>query len=212
MVAIQLDAAGKKFERRWIFRGVNLSISQGESLVITGYNGSGKSTLLQLISGFMNPSEGTVSFTSNGKHVEADNWHTYITCVTPVLELPEDLSFRENIDFFRSFKGFSDDFSDQTIANLTQLEGQLDRPVRHFSSGMKQRVKLGLALLSSAPVVLLDEPVANLDQPGTEWFSKMAAAYCADKLLVICSNRQPVEMALCKRHFDLSEHISTASK
>ncbi len=211
MVAIQLDAAGKKFERRWIFRGVTISVSQGESLVITGYNGSGKSTLLQLFSGFMNPSEGSVSFTNNGKLVAADDWHTFITCVTPVLELPDDLTFRENIDFFRSFKGFAQDFSEETIADLTQLKGQLDRPVRHFSSGMKQRVKLGLAFLSSAPVVLLDEPVANLDQPGTEWFSEMAARYCNDKLLIICSNRQPVEMALCNRHFDLSEHIASTN-
>lgn len=210
MIEIRLDSIGKKFESRWIFRRLSLEFKQGDSVVITGFNGSGKSTLLQIISGYQSPSEGKMHCSKDGTVIPIEDWYKEITCVTPLLELPEDLSFRENITFFKQFKPLQVDFSDEKLANLTQLNGFLDQPIRTFSSGMKQRVKLMLSLLSASPVVLLDEPLSNLDRPGIDWFTEQMHTFIKDRLLIICSNHQEEEMRLCKTHFDLSEFIAAS--
>jgi ABC-type multidrug transport system ATPase subunit len=211
MITIELNSIGKKFEGRWIFRNINLSFKQGDAIAITGYNGSGKSTLLQIISGYQSPSEGALFCTLNGKEIDINEWYHQIACVTPLLEMPEELTLRENIAFFRSFKPLQEDFSAQILADLAQLSDYLDKPLKYFSSGMKQRAKLSLAILSDASVLLLDEPLSNLDRPGVEWFLSLMKKYAESKILIICSNKQPEEMALCNSEFDVSDHYESTN-
>lgn len=208
---ILLDAAGKKFQGQWLFRQLNLEIHAGDSLAITGFNGSGKSTLLQIIAGYQSLSEGSIQYSAKGTSVDAEDWYKHIACATPLLELPEELSFCEVIQFFQSFKALRAGISAEKVADLAQLNTALHKPVKHFSSGMKQRAKISLALLSEAEVLLLDEPLANLDKPGVQWFQQLLKAERNDRTLIICSNHQSEETQLCERHFDLSEHVQSSN-
>jgi ABC-type multidrug transport system ATPase subunit len=69
---------------------------------------------------------------------------------------------------------------------------------------MKQRVRLLFALNADVPVVLLDEPVSNLDRTGIEWFHRIVKELPQETLLIICSNHVPEELELCTRQIDLS--------
>ena len=77
------------------------------------------------------------------------------------------------------------------------------KAIKYFSSGMKQRLKLGLAFFSDTPVLMLDEPTTNLDAQGFEWYQNHVLEYSRDRLLIICSN-QPQEYAFCRNLIDLS--------
>jgi ABC-type multidrug transport system ATPase subunit len=205
MVNIRLNGVGKRFEGQWIFRDIDLELKNNEHLAVTGYNGSGKSTFLQLIAAFQTQTTGNIDFTVAGKQILAGDWYKYISCGAPYLDLPDDLTFRENIEFFASFKPIQKNLSVDAIAEITQLESSVDKRVRHFSSGMKQRLRLALAVLADVPVLLLDEPLSNLDQKGVDWYTNLIKDFAMQKLVVVCSNNQAEEIFFCERSININD-------
>lgn len=77
--------------------------------------------------------------------------------------------------------------------------------ISQFSSGMKQRLKLGLALLSEVPVVLLDEPTSNLDRKGIEWYQDLIDKFGQNRILIVCSN-EPREYEFCQQKIVLEDY------
>lgn len=202
-ISIELHEAGKKYLRQWLFRKLSLHLQAGDRLAITGLNGSGKSTLLQILAGYVSLSEGKVLFTDNGKAIDPQDWYQHIAAATPYMELPEELSLRENLEFFAAHKKLR--FANHLLcASIASLENYLDRPVKFFSSGMKQRLKLIMALSADVPLLILDEPVSNLDQNGVLWFRDLVSKLPKDIILVICSNHVEQETSLCTRIVNLS--------
>lgn len=86
-----------------------------------------------------------------------------------------------------------------------------NRLIRHFSSGMKQRVKLGLACFSESKLLLLDEPTTNLDQAGVEWYEGVVNETSSNRLVIICSNLER-EYRFCKRHINIVDYKPTLEK
>jgi ABC-type multidrug transport system ATPase subunit len=86
------------------------------------------------------------------------------------------------------------------------LEKQLDKPVRNFSSGMKQRLKLALAILSDTALLLLDEPGSNLDTEGLAWFRGLLMEHLEGRTLVVASNRQAEETFACTETIEVEGH------
>jgi len=80
---------------------------------------------------------------------------------------------------------------------MLDFKNEENKPIRLFSSGMKQRVKLILAFLSDTPVLLLDEPTTNLDQAGIDWFLNLINEFSKKRTLIICSNLQHIETGFC---------------
>lgn len=76
------------------------------------------------------------------------------------------------------------------------LKGALNKQIRYYSSGMKQRVKLAQAIFCNAGVVLLDEPTTNLDSQGIDLYHRLVAQFCANRLVIVSSN-DPVEYSFC---------------
>ncbi len=198
---IILENLGKRYNQNWIFKGLNWSVASGQSLAILGNNGSGKSTLLQMILGSQTCSEGKVVFKNNHQEIPEDQVFNQCSIAAPYLDLYEELSFAENIEFAHRFFPYS--FTAKEIIQLTKLESAKDRQLKFFSSGMKQRVKLALAILSSKPVVLLDEPCSNLDAEGMEWYNQMVKDYLQNKLIIVSSNSDPMEMGFCQQTIDI---------
>lgn len=181
---IDLQNLGKRFNREWIFRGVNYSFSSGMAYAITGHNGSGKSTLLQVIAGATQMSEGAVKY----ENIEAENAFTQIGFAAPYLELIEEMTMREFLRFHFSFKPILNGMSFEEMATHLSLQFALDKQIRYFSSGMKQRLKLAQAIFADVPVVLLDEPCTNLDEAGIALYKQLIAQYCQHRLVIVCSN------------------------
>lgn len=200
---IKVKDTGKKFISEWIFRGVNFELNSGQSYTFVGPNGSGKSTLIQLLMGNIPASEGTIQYWLNAKELEIDEWYRHIVLAAPYLELIEEFTLRELIMFHQKFKTLKNGMNAADFENFVQLSHARNKVIRHFSSGMKQRVKLGLAFLSEAPVVFLDEPTSNLDAAGTRWYLDHVTAM-ADAQLVILGSNQPQEYEFCKNIISVS--------
>lgn len=182
---IILDNIGKKFGRSWLFQGISTTIPSNQLTAITGRNGSGKSTLLQLLMGYQVPSKGTIQWL-NPKPIEPATVHQYLSFVAPYLELPEELTLQEFLQFHFKFKKAAIPHSEMIIR--ASLQNGLDKQLRHFSSGMKQRVKLMAAFYADTPLLLLDEPTSNLDTAGIEWYQFELATQLNQRTILVASN------------------------
>ncbi|MES2559433.1 MAG: ATP-binding cassette domain-containing protein [Bacteroidota bacterium] len=190
MVAIELKSIGKKFNRNWLFKEVNLHFAANKSYALTGFNGSGKSTLLQLIYGYQVPSAGSVEYTEVGETIAPEAVYKHISFVAPYVELPEELSLLEVLQFHFSFKVKSSAVSNGEMIAAAGLQGSEHKQIRYFSSGMKQRLKLMLAFYTQCDVLLLDEPCSNLDEGGIDWYRKMMLEQKGKRTILIASNQQ----------------------
>lgn len=204
MLKIQLHEASKRFQYEWIFKNLNLQLSQGDSLAITGGNGSGKSTLLKCISGVIPISSGKISFESDGIIIPDSEFYKFLAISAPYLELPEEFNLLELINFHFKFKSPLNQIEPKELIEILYLDQHITKPVSHFSSGMKQRLKLGLALFSEVPLILLDEPTSNLDRKGIVWYSEMISTYQNNRTLIVCSN-EPREYEFCLQKLALED-------
>jgi ABC-type multidrug transport system ATPase subunit len=189
---IVLRGLGKKFNREWIFKGINKSITTGKPLAITGPNGSGKSTLMLILSGWTLPSNGDVSYIHTDKHINVDQIYQNIDFIAPYTELVEELTLDEFLKFHFRFKTLIPGIRIENIIQKIRLEGDEGKYIRNFSSGMKQRLKLALGLYSTCPVLLLDEPTTNLDIANKNWYDSEITGILENKIVIIASN-QPKE-------------------
>lgn len=202
-MTIELSNVGKRFRREWIFRGVDLRLESGQSYTFVGPNGSGKSTLLQVISGVMPITEGQIRYVRESQSMDADDWFRHLVIASPYLELIEELTLLELLQFHQSFKPFRNGLTPEQITERMGLAHARHKEIRAFSSGMKQRVKLALAFFSEASVVLLDEPTSNLDRQGVAWYQEHVRKLSA-QLLLIASN-QPEEYDFCPNVLDVMQ-------
>lgn len=193
---IVLDNIGRRFNREWIFRNVNYTFESGNTYAILGANGSGKSTLLQVISGSLTSSEGTVNYLGNSSSVDIESVFRELSLAAPYLDLIEEFSLSEHIDFHFQFKKYRDGYDKKTLISLLNLQPSEHKALKNFSSGMKQRVKLALAFCADTKVLLLDEPTSNLDQQGVEWYLSLIKQFSTDRLVIVCSNQEH-EYAFC---------------
>jgi ABC-type multidrug transport system ATPase subunit len=205
MLKIHLDKASKRFQYEWIFKNLSLQLKSGDALAVTGGNGSGKSTLLKCISGAIPITSGQIAFDYQDKVVPESDWYKHISLAAPYLELPEEFTLEELIHFHFQFKKPLRGILPNELINLLYLDQHASKPVAQFSSGMKQRLKLGLAFFSEVPLVLLDEPTSNLDKKGISWYNELVKTYQESRILVVCSN-EPREYDFCTQKIALEDY------
>ena len=195
-MTICLSDAGKRFNRDWIFRHFNYTFETGQSYAITGPNGSGKSTLLQVLSGGMYINEGRVEYgvgsqemgVSNAAIISAENIYRNVSIAAPYLEVVEEMTLTEFLDFHHGFKPFLTGITTDLIIAAIGLEKAVNKQIRYYSSGMKQRVKLAQCIFSDTPIILLDEPCTNLDVAGMQLYNQLIADYCQKRMVIVSSN------------------------
>jgi len=196
---------GKKFRNEWIFKSVNLHFQVGASYTFTGSNGSGKSTFLQILSGFIPASEGKILASKNQQTLELEHLYSEISMAAPYLELIEEFTLEELLQFHIQFKPLIQSYSIKDFIEFIELPKAKQKAIKHFSSGMKQRVKLGLAFWSDTPIIMLDEPSSNLDAKATSWYLENVQKYAQNRMLFICSN-QPNEYEFCPNVYNIQDY------
>jgi len=201
---IRLQQAGKRYNRDWIFKNLDYEFTTG-SYAITGNNGSGKSTLLQTVGGYISPSKGDVSYTFNGVEIASENIFNYLSIATPYLDMIEEMTASELIHFQGTFKPYKQGISIDKILDTCGLKLAANKQIRYFSSGMKQRLKLGLAFFADTPLLLLDEPCTNLDKTGINIYLNLIAEYCDNRLMIVCSNDEQ-EIAFCNHRLSIMDY------
>lgn len=202
---ISLSDAGKRFNRDWIFRHVNYQFKSGKSYAITGPNGSGKSTLLQVLSGATILNEGKVQYAMNNVQCPDDEIYRKVSLCAPYLELIEEMTLLEFLRFHFGFKSLLPGVNFANIIDATGLEKAVNKQIRYYSSGMKQRVKLAQCIFSDTAIVLLDEPCTNLDAAGVELYHSLIKEHCGNRLVVVSSNDE-VEYSFCTEKINISDY------
>lgn len=203
MIGIELSDVGKRFNRDWIFRHWSGEFTPHSSYVITGGNGSGKSTALRVMLGYAPTSEGKVEYRHNGRLIPQADVYRHFSFCSPYLELYEELTLDEMARFHFSLKPALPGIDLKHFADHIQLGKARQKAVKFFSSGMKQRLRLGLALYSDTAGVFLDEPVSNLDRAGIDWYKATVGELKRDRLIVVASNMQQEEYFFCEEQIEV---------
>jgi ABC-type multidrug transport system ATPase subunit len=175
---------------------------------VLGPNGAGKSTLLSILAGQLLPTTGQVHYTLGGRPLPVAEVPRQLAYCAPYLDLPEDFTLLELLAFHTRLKPLQPGLTAAGLVELMYLEKARHQPVREFSSGMKQRLKLGLALYAATPLLLLDEPTTNLDATGTAWYLEHVARVRTVERLVIVSSNVPAEYTFCEEQVRITDFQS----
>ncbi len=202
---IQLEHIGKKFNTEWIFRDLSFVFEENSASAILGRNGSGKSTLLQVVAGNLHPTEGRVTYINKGVRISGDDIFHHLSLVAPYMELIEDFTLKEMLGFHFSFKQYLPGHDIGSVTELLEFPSMKHKHIRQFSSGMKQRVKLVLAILSDVPMILLDEPTMNLDKPGISWYLDLIGKFALNRTIIVCSNLHQTESAFASKSLQIED-------
>ena len=201
MIQISLQDAGKRFNKDWIFKDLNCQFEMGQHYALIGNNGSGKSTLLQIISGYATLSKGKIDWSE----YDATTIFQQVSLAAPYLELIEEFTTLEQIEFHEKFKPLRKDLSTANMIEMIGLTAATHKQIRYYSSGMKQRLKLALAIFSETPILLLDEPCSNLDKEGYALYHELIQKYALHKLIIVGSN-DTQEYDFCTKYINLLDY------
>jgi ABC-type multidrug transport system ATPase subunit len=195
-MTIRIQGLTKRFGRVTALENLHLEVARGEMLLLLGANGAGKSTLLRCILGIL-PYEGSIEVEGLDPLTRGREVRSRIGYMPQSGGIYPDLSVREALRFFSQLRGASFEHA-RGLLEEARLSHAMDARVGDLSGGMAQRLGFALALLSSPPVLLLDEPTASLDEESrNRLLRKLAALKDAGTTIVLSthSRRRPLDIA-----------------
>ena len=201
-----LSNLSKTFNRELLFKQLNAALAPNSATAITGRNGSGKSTLLKIIAGLQLPSEGSAVLRINNKAVATEEHYQYLSFAAPYIELIEEYTLQEMLSFYFKLKPLSPTVALDQLPDLLLLPKAKHKEIRSFSSGMKQRLKLGLAFFTETPLMMLDEPTSHLDEEGKKWFRTNLQLVQNQRTIIIASNEEE-EIESCTERIHISDYL-----
>ena len=162
---IEIKKLTKQADNKLILRGIDLSITQGETVAILGANGAGKSTLLKVLATLIKPASGLVKINGldlKNDHIEVKKMFGYLPHSSLLYDHYTPL---ENLVFFGNLYGVKDvENRARKLVNEVGLSFFINEPVKNFSRGMIQRIAIARAIIHEPKIMLLDEPHTGLDQ------------------------------------------------
>jgi len=201
---VELQEVTHSFGGEDVLSRLSLVIQHGESWAITGGNGSGKTTVLRCLSGLIRPRKGRVVWLgSDEEPIHSGKWSSLWSYAAPYMELPEELSMAEELRLQEDQRGLLDGMSRQQLIERSGLGHAVNRPIKGFSSGMKQRLRLLLAYCTDSKIIFLDEPTSNLDRAAMAWMIELDDSLRTDRTLIVGSNHIESELGLCTKMIEL---------
>ena len=176
---LAVEGLGKRFGLTWVFRGLTFELGQGDALIVLGRNGVGKSTLLKAVAGLVTPTEGTVKL-PDGEFRRVLGLSGLEQSLYPFLTVREHLALGGDL---RCCEPRTDE-----LMETIDLAYAADVFAAKLSTGMKARLKLGLAIQARPKLLLLDEPAAGMDDAGRELVSKICREQRERGALVLATN------------------------
>lgn len=179
---------GKRYGSRWLYRGIEIQLEKGHCLAVLGRNGSGKSTLLKSLVGLVSPSEGKVSITG------AIGYSSIDLAVYPALTATEHLELTADL---RQCECRSSELLSQV-----GLDAPDDQLAMEFSTGMRARLKLAMAIQAKPDVLVLDEPGAGLDEVGRKLVEDVIELQLTTGAVVLATN-DPLERRFATHQLEI---------
>ena len=200
-ICCTISQLGHGYGGRRLFESLDAVAKSGCIHLVSGANGSGKSTFLRILSGALEPEKGRLQYQVNGKQLSQDDIWKEIALVAPYQELPEEFSTAELMEFQMQLTGTSaNNQSYRSLAGYFGLSEVLHKPIREFSTGMKQKARFVLALGTGRRIWLLDEPGSNLDASSVSLLHAFLQQSCRENLIILASN-DARELALGEKLF-----------
>ena len=196
---LSFEGLRRSFGRLRVLRGVSGRVASHELLLVSGPNGCGKSTLLRCLAGLMAPQQGTIECRVGGESLGVAGRRLAVGFVSPDLELYPELTTLENLEFFARLRGVD---PGRGAELLDEIGLPHDRATGALSSGMRQRLRWAWAILHRPAVLLLDEPLQNLDQPGRDDVTRLLSRHLETGLAVVASP-DPLELPHVASHLEL---------
>ena len=165
---ITTQSLTKEYDHKKVVNALDLIVPEGSVYGFLGPNGAGKSTTLKMLLGLVKPTDGQVRI--SGKILSPENRLEILRQTGSLIESPAyygHLSGRENLQIICKLKNVSENEISR-VMHLVRMEKQMDKKVRNYSLGMKQRLGIAAALLGSPKLLLLDEPTNGLDPAGIQ--------------------------------------------
>lgn len=200
---IILNNISKRFASRWIFKNLSFEFNEAGRYALTGRNGAGKSTLINIIVGKSPQTKGEILYFKNNKPLSIDLIFREISIASTAMSVIEEFTLEELVNFHFKFRPLVDKVEKEMVYSLIGLDNERKKTIANFSSGMKQRLKIGLAILSKSSILILDEPGANLDEVSKEWFQSMLSRFLEGRILIIASN-DPEDYRSCNEYLEIS--------
>lgn len=192
----------KKFRQEWVFRSFSHTFETGQSYALTGPNGSGKSTLLRILAQYSLPTKGQVHFLQDDlSHVKSEQCHSLVAYAAPYVELIEEFTLSELLNFLIQLKALPNQLNLTKFQEYIELTPSKSKFIKNYSSGMRQKIKLGIVLLSDKPLLFFDEPTTNLDEKAKNWFYQKIKEQ-RNSLIIIASN-EAAEINLCQHRISI---------
>ena len=199
---IEVAHLTKQFGQLQAVADLSFAIRAGEAVALWGANGAGKTTVIHCLLNLM-PFRGDIlvnglSVSANGKRVRQQ-----IGFVPQELNFHNDLTVVETIRFYAQLKKIPAGHDFGPLLAQLDLAACLPKKIGSLSGGMKQRLALALALLADPPILLLDEPTANLDETGKQWVYSIIETYRQSNIVIIATN-EPEEVVLATQRVDVT--------
>ncbi len=192
---ISVENISKRYTTGWVLKEFSLQIPSKSKIAITGPNGSGKSTLIQIIAGYLSFTKGDVIYSYKDKTIHRDNIYQHVSMSAAYAELDEEFSPTEIFKHYSQFKRFVITEVKEFL-DLVDLKRERNQSISSFSSGMKQRLSIGLACCMDVPLLIMDEPTSFLDEQRKSWYQDMLINFAQDKTVIIASN-DPLDYSIC---------------
>lgn len=192
---LTVDGLGHRFGPKWLFRGLSFELRRGDCLVVTGSNGSGKSTLIRILAGLIHPTEGAI-------RGPGDDPRRSIGLSTLESSLYPELTGIEHLNLTGDLRGVHPHAWE--LLKFVGLDPTKTVPVKNFSSGMKSRLRLAIAIQAAPPILLLDEPGASLDQAGRELVASIVHNQKTRGCLILATN-DPLETAFATHRYEVAK-------
>lgn len=210
MKSIELSAENisKSYSGKIIFKNFSINLKLGDSVSILGRNGSGKSTLIKLLTGLIASNKGKVILKVNGSTVPQNLWYSQIGLISPYLNLYDELTGIENLEFFCSLRNNSRDDMKEKIdfyLNKVSLFDKRNEPLKNYSSGMKQKLKLIFAIINEPGILYMDEPRSNLDAEGIDIICQTAEEQKKNGILIVATNDAD-DIQLCEKSINIEDY------
>ncbi len=186
---VQLEGISKEYASTVLFQNVSIKVEKNQIAIITGKNGSGKSSLLRLLIGIESADKGSIYFYKENQNILPTDWYKHISMVAPSMQLPMELTVKEIVTLHSSFKQMYT--TTEEFLHHTHLYKDKNKLLQQLSTGMLQRLKLGLAFFTISTILVIDEPTSNLDEEHIQWYQTLLKNHLYQRIVFIATNNIP---------------------